>query len=137
MKVFFDSSALAKRYINEKGSDSVEQVCRNASTLGVSVLCCPEIVSALNRLVREKQLTRLEYDTLKTCLLSEINDAEVVNLVPGVIADSINILENNPVRAMDALHIACAHRWNANVFVSSDDRQLKAAQKTGLKTQHV
>ncbi len=48
LNVFFDSSALAKRYIEEKGSDQVQAILSSASALAVSVICIPEIVSALS-----------------------------------------------------------------------------------------
>jgi predicted nucleic acid-binding protein len=35
---------------------------------------------------------------------------------------------------MDALHIACAIEWGADVFLSADARQLAAARRAGLKT---
>jgi predicted nucleic acid-binding protein len=35
---------------------------------------------------------------------------------------------------MDALHIACALEWGAEVFVSADARQLAAARRAGLRT---
>ena len=50
MKIFFDSSAFAKRYIDEPGSDSVEAICQNATELALSVICMPEIISAMNRI---------------------------------------------------------------------------------------
>jgi predicted nucleic acid-binding protein len=34
---------------------------------------------------------------------------------------------------MDALHIGCALEWEAELFVSSDKRQILAAKKAGLK----
>jgi predicted nucleic acid-binding protein len=34
---------------------------------------------------------------------------------------------------MDALQVACAQAWQADVFVSADVRQLTAAKKTGLR----
>jgi len=56
MKTFFDSSAFAKRVIEEEGSNEVDRICRNTSTLGLSIICIPEIISALNRRVREKKV---------------------------------------------------------------------------------
>jgi predicted nucleic acid-binding protein len=38
---------------------------------------------------------------------------------------------------MDALHVACALEWQADLFVTSDRRQLKAAMNTGLYTEYV
>ena len=134
MKTFFDSSAFAKRYIDETGSDTVEQCCAEASTLGLSVLCVPEIISALNRRLREGSLTKDQYRVAKERLSAEVADAEVVNLVPSVIAESVHVLESDAVRALDALHIACALRWGAERFVSADERQLRAASNAGLPT---
>jgi predicted nucleic acid-binding protein len=38
---------------------------------------------------------------------------------------------------MDALHVACALDWQADLFVSSDRRQLAAAAKSGLRVLQV
>jgi len=38
---------------------------------------------------------------------------------------------------MDAIPIACAIEWNADLFVSSDEKQLLAAKKAGLKITQV
>lgn len=137
MKTYFDSSAFAKRYVEEEGSDLVEQLCRNATELALSVLCVPEIISALNRRVREGSLSPNQYREAKSYLSAEVADATVVNLVPDVVADAIRVLETTTVRAMDALHIACALQWNAELFVSSDDRQLSAAGAAKLRTKRV
>jgi predicted nucleic acid-binding protein len=37
------------------------------------------------------------------------------------------------VRAMDALHVACALAVEPDIFVSADHRQLSAARKAGLR----
>ena len=132
MKTFFDSLAFAKRYVEEEGSGTVEQLCGEATALALSVICVPEIVSALNRLVREGSLSQNQYREAKACLSAEVADATIVNLVPSVVADAIRVLETNAVRAMDALHVACALQWNAELFVSSDERQLSAARKVKM-----
>ena len=54
-----------------------------------------------------------------------------------MIGSALHILETSPVRAMDALHVACALEWGADMFASSDDRQLKAAKKAGLQTRRI
>ena len=137
MKAFFDSSAFAKRYVEEAGSQLVEDVCMNATEISLSVICFPEIISALNRLVREKRLSRRDYLIVKERLLAEVHDVTIVNLVPEVVATSTRLLESSPLRAMDALHVACALAWNAELFVSSDGQQIAAAKKAGLKVKRV
>ena len=133
MKTFFDSSAFAKRYVEEIGSQLVDDICLNAKEVSLSVICAPEIISALNRRVREKSLSLQDYFTIKQHLSDDIRDAVIVNLLPEVIATSTKLLEASPLRAMDALHVACALVWDAELFVSSDKQQITAAKKAGLK----
>jgi predicted nucleic acid-binding protein len=137
MKTFLDSSAFAKRFVDEAGSDSVEETCAQASELGLSVICVPEIISALNRRRRERSLTATQYAEAKQRLIDDVRDADIINLAVSVVASSIGVLEESPVRAMDALHIACALEWGAQLFVSSDKKQLSAARRAGLKTHAV
>ncbi len=137
MKAFLDSSSFAKRFIEERGSERVEALCARASELGLSVLGVPEIISALARRLRERLLTQVQYHTAKKRLLEDVRDADIVQLTPTVLGSAIRVLEASPVRAMDALHIACALEWEADIFVSSDERQLAAARRAGLKTQQI
>lgn len=134
MKLCLDASAFAKRFVNEAGSDVVETACAQAEALGLSVICVPEIVSALNRRRRERQLTQSQYHQAKRRLLDDVRDADIIQLTPSVLGTAIQVLEASPVRAMDALHVACALEWGADVFASADVRQLAAAQLAGLKT---
>ena len=134
MKTLFDSSAFVKRYIEEAGSQTVDDICQRTTTLALSVLCVPEIISALNRRQREKRLSRQDYLTAKMRLSEDITDAEVIELTPVVVSRSVVLLETNDLRALDAIHVACAIEWGAEEFVSADERQVKAARRSGLKT---
>jgi predicted nucleic acid-binding protein len=137
VKAYLDSSSFAKRFVDEAGSDKAEATCVEASALGLSVLCVPEIVSALNRRRRDRTLTRGQYDSAKRRLIEDVRDADIINLTTSVVGSSITVLEAGPVRALDAIHVACALEWGADLFVSSDKRQLDAAKRAGLKTQKV
>jgi len=137
VKTFFDASTFAKRYVEENGSQLVDDICQEASELSLSVLCVPEIISALNRRIREKRLSRKDYIAVKQSLSDDVRDAVIINLTPEVIATSTSLLEASPLRAMDALHIACALESGADLFVSSDKKQITAARKAGLETKYV
>jgi uncharacterized protein len=137
VKAFFDSSAFIKRYAEENGSQSVEDICREASALGLSVICIPEIISALNRRRREKLISPSNYSLITQTLSEDIREAVIINLTSEVISTTTALLEKNSLRAMDALHIACAVEWEADLFVSADRQQLRAAAQTGLKTTYV
>ena len=137
MKTFIDSSAYAKRFVEEKGSEEIDGICQDASLLAVSIICIPEIISALNRRLREKYLTKPDYLAAKSRLAEDVKDALVVNLTPDVLAKSTSLLEKNILRAMDALHIACAVECGADLFVSADKKQINAATKAGLRTRYI
>jgi len=137
VKTFFDSSAFAKRFLEEPGSDAIEALCLGATDLGLCVICVPEILSALVRRLREKRITAANFALLERHLLDDIRDATIVNLTPEVVAESIRAIKATPIRAADALHVAAAKVWDADIFVSADQRQLTAARKVGLRVKGV
>ena len=77
MQLFLDSSALAKRYISELGSDVVNSHCKNASQITISIISVVEILSVFNRLKREKRLTPKVYRALKNSFLNDISEARL------------------------------------------------------------
>ncbi len=137
MRAFFDSSGLAKRYIRERGTEKVEEILSGASEVAVSLIAPPEIVSALCRLRRQNAISAAQYGQAKKGLFTDIGDMTICNVTVPVIGRAIELLERHPLRTMDALHLACAIDWQADLFVSSDRRQISAAQKSGLRVLQV
>jgi len=129
MKVYLDTSAYAKRFIEETGSDMIENILTDATEIGLSIICIPELLSALNRRKREKSISKSQYSDIKVRLAEEIADADIIQLTDAVIESTTMLLEKNILRAMDAIHIACAKEWQAGLFLTSDKRQIKAAKK--------
>ena len=137
MKTYFDSSVYVKRFIEEEGSDIVEKICLQTTSLGLSIICVPEIISALNRSVREKYISHKYYHFIKSQLFTELKDVVILNITQQVISRSVKLLEKNILRAMDSLHVACAIEWQADLFVSADKRQIEVARKAGLPTRFI
>lgn len=137
MNIFLDSSALAKRYVQEAGSDRLEEILFSASSLGVSVICLPEVVSALCRIRRERKLSQPQYLNAKQALFEDIDDTSVVNVTDQVVVRAIELLERWPLRSSDSLHVASAAEWAADLFVSADARQCAAARAYGLQVEEL
>ncbi len=137
MKVFLDTSAFAKRYVAEQGSDKVMALCQKADSLVVSVICLLELISTLSRLVREKKLAKADYQKLKGDAMADLADVDICHITSEILVSVVSLLESYPLRAMDALHVACALIVKPDIFVSADHRQLSAARKAGLKTVNV
>lgn len=121
----------------EPGSEAVEHLCLSASELGLCVTCVPEILSAMNRRLRERRLKREHYRLIKRHLLEDVADATIIDLTPAVIAATVAVLEMSTVRAADAMHVAAASVWGAELFVSADRQQCAAARKAGLAVKPV
>ena len=137
MNVYLDSSALAKRYIQEPGSDRVEEILSAATSLGVSVICPSEVVSALCRRRREKHLTPQQYARAKRALFADLEDASVVHITEDIVGRAVDILERWPLRSPDSLQVASAAAWSAELFVSADERQCVAARGIGLHVEEL
>jgi len=132
VNLFADSSALAKRYLADEQSERLDEVLQGATNLAVSVLCLPEIISALCRRRREGFVTKAQYEAVKSALESDFADTTVVQIIDEVALQSIRLLERHPLRASDAIQIASALVWRADNFASADARQCAAAKSSGL-----
>ena len=137
MRVFFDSSAFVKRYVSEAGTAAVLAWCDRAGEIGLSAIALPEIVSAFCRLRREGRIDDTQYRQLKSLLLADIEDAAMCDLSPEVLARSIDSLEANVLRGMDAIHLGSAIALKVDVFISADQRQLEAVFRAGLRAEGV
>lgn len=137
MKLFTDSSALAKRYMLEPGSEQMDACLQRASQLALCIILVPEILSALNRRLRERSIMPADYKKAKKQLLDDVRDAIVLQITPEVVSHSVKLLERNVLRAMDALHIGCALEWGAESFVTADKRQFEGAQRAGLQSEYI
>ncbi len=137
MRLFLDSSALAKRYVLEVGSREVIERCVGADEIFLCVLVLPECISAFNRLCRDGALSRTQYSRLKEDLIADLEQATVIDLHHRVLARAITCLESNALRALDALHIGAARTVDADLFLTGDRRQHDVALAMGMTAELV
>ncbi|MEK7389101.1 MAG: type II toxin-antitoxin system VapC family toxin [Elusimicrobiota bacterium] len=137
MRIFLDSSSLAKRYIIEPGTDQVLGRCGQADEVVLSVLCVPEIISALNRLRRENKLSKPRYRRLKRDFAADLAQATIIDLTSSVMDRVVFCLERSSLRALDAIHVASAMEAGCDLFISADRRQCEAAAGLRLKVEIV
>jgi len=137
MRLFLDSSALAKRYVREAGTDRVVALCADADEVVVSILALPEVVSTLNRLRREGRLSDSEYATIRQEVADDLAGATTMELTPSVVDKALVCLERSRLRASDALHVATAMEAAPDLFLTGDRRQREGAMKAGVKVEGV
>jgi hypothetical protein len=107
-----------------------------------SVLTQPEIVSALQRRVREGTLEANQAQQLAQRVLEHMTQSyALVTITPPVITQACALLHRHPLLAYDALHLACAlaireaitrQHLSIPVFVAADDALMAAAAAEGF-----
>jgi len=137
MRVFLDSSALAKKYIAEKWSEKILAIWQEAEDISLSILCVPEVLSACNRLRREKKLDEKGYQAIKGGFFRDIEETNLINVVPLVIEGAVSCLERGTMRTFDAIHVASAMSIGSELFVTADPRQAEGARAMKLRTELV
>ena len=137
MRIFLDSSALAKRYVQEKGTEIILERCASATEIILSVLCIPEIVSAFNRLRREEKVSTFQYHSLKRDFIRDVEQVTMIEVTPFVLKKSIDCLEQATLRSLDAIQVASAIEASSDLFLSADRRQCHAAVGMKLKVERV
>lgn len=137
MKLFLDTSAFIKRYVDEKGSQKVHSLLMDADELGLSVMVLPESFSTLTRLLREKRISQKNYLNLKKAIVTDVSQIDLCEMTAAVIEQTVVCLERNPLRALDVIHLGSAIVHQSDLFVSADHRQISAAKQEGLSVEYV
>lgn len=138
MIVYFDSSALVKRYIAEPASAQVESLVAEAGIAATSLITRAEVAAALARAVRMNWLT---HDVAARALKAFQQHWSVLfrlNIRETTIERAEGLAWEQGLRGYDAVHLASALLWQSglsqSVTLATFDRQLwDAAQLVGLE----
>ncbi len=141
---YLDTSALVKRYIDKTGSQWLRAIIDTAEALLSTQLRVPEVISALNRLVREELLAPPDYHQLRLAFQQDcIEEYQLTPLNSDILSLSCELVERHPLRAYDAVHLATtlvaeraleAQDLPRLTFLSADGRLLTIAAAEGLAT---
>jgi uncharacterized protein len=136
-QIYFDTSALAKWYINEIGSEKVETFLQNHGPVAISVLTTVEMRSLLTR--RRKNLDfDLEMEMRIWATFNE--DVQRKHLLQLTVSEdifytAINIIGMLPeiaLRTLDALHLAVCQINEIPGIATADKIMADSAMKLGM-----
>ena len=145
---YLDTSALGKRYVEEVGSDWVRAL--TAPDAGHALLTAritmAEIYSVLARRRREGSAQADACAVAAQAFTAHSKtEYRFIELDINIISLARDLLDRYPLRAYDSVQLASASAANqalvdrelpALVFVSADDRLLKAATAEGLAVEN-
>lgn len=142
--LYVDTSALVKRYVGEVGTIWVRRALARPVRQGIytALLAQPEVLSALQRKVREGTLAATEAQRLARRVQRHFaRHYRLVAITPARITQANRLVQTYPLRAYDALHLACALAVRATLtqyglppplVVAADDALLAAASAEGF-----
>ena len=140
--VYLDSSALAKRYVAEKGSDDMRAIYERSNSLRLSlsfsVWNIGEAIGVIDQYQRKGWLTKEQLLTALANLAGEtlrLSKIEALNLVPidqATLSDTWDLVRRHHLYQADALQIVSSKAAGAETFVSADAHLLEAAKSEGL-----
>jgi len=141
---YVDASALVKRYVAEVGSAWVRRMVARplSQVIYTAALTEVEVCSALQRLVREGRLDTAQARRLTQRVTQHFTRRyQVIRITRTVVAQAGLVLERQPLRAYDAVQLACAltvrrlmHQRGLPppLFLAADDTLLAAATAEGF-----
>jgi predicted nucleic acid-binding protein len=134
MILFFDTSALIKRYITETGSKKVDELFDAAESIVISPVTKIEIFSTINRLFMEKVISEKNYELLKSNIDYDIKYFEALSLSKKLQERAIKLVEKHRLKTLDSIQLAaCLHRREIWSFIVSDLKLKRAAQAESLE----
>ena len=128
MTLYVDTSALMKRYVDERDSDVAEQLMGTDPVLVTSHLTEVELRRNLARLLDGEDLLRTRRQ-----VQADLDAFALVSLDATTCSEAARIAEQTLCRSPDALHLAAARRaGERTVLLTFDVRQAQAARSAGL-----
>jgi hypothetical protein len=135
--IYFDTSALAKWYINEAKSEDVEQYIREQGPVSISDLTVVEMRCLLARRRREKSIdAKMETEIFAT-FQEDIREKFLIchKLPEGWAAGAVNllaVLSDIPLRTLDAMHLAIAKDLTVDILATADKIMASGAKAMGI-----
>ena len=146
MIFFFDTSALVKRYLHEKGSVRARGLLQTSEAIFYQTFITPlEMISAFYRRHREGRLSAEELSfLLRSYAVHSRTDYLLVPYSESLIGLAGTLISRHPLRALDAIQLASALEVRSAlppaapsvIFLSADDRLVRIADREHLQMEN-
>ena len=134
---YFDTSVLVKNYIQEAGSVRARELLGGYAFFSCSIAPI-ELISALRRRHGQGDFPNRDYRRILARVKHDRESWELIEPTPDVLKKAEQIVLARAVRTLDAVHLASAITVRDSIggsmpFISSDGRQIEAANTLGLQ----
>ncbi|MDO8739582.1 type II toxin-antitoxin system VapC family toxin [Candidatus Deferrimicrobium sp.] len=134
---YFDTSALAKWYLNESFSEDVERYLMEHGPVAISDLTVVEMRSLLARRRREKHVDPKLENRVFSTFEDDIRRGFLIrHPMPATAAagavNLISTLPDVPLRTLDAMHLVIAREIDASILATADRIMATGAHEMGF-----
>ncbi len=138
MTIYIDTSALAKRYLAEKGSDAFDAfLIAQPDECVISPLVATELESVVQRLLRQRLIDKAYAEQVRQDFAADLRGALwAMRPFPSAgLARAADLLRTlaAPLATLDALHLASAVELECSAIATGDRQLATAAQERGLE----
>lgn len=128
MTLYADTSALLKRYVDERDSERAVELLASDPELVIGRHAVVEVRRNLARLLPANAAT-----AARAAFAEDLASFSIVELDAATCELAATIAEQSGVRTLDALHLGAAKRLGtAMTFLTFDVRQAQAARSLGF-----
>lgn len=134
---FFDTSALVKRYYEEDGTETVDELIESETSTVVSSLSIIETVSAFRRKYNRGEMTEAEMNGLLGAFFEEsLDDFLILPVEESLLGFSFELVVEDDLRTLDSLQLSAVLSIDSGaedvVFVCADSDLVSTAERRGL-----
>lgn len=133
--LFFDTSALIKRYIAEPGTRKVNELFETAKGIIISSLTKIETHSTLRRLFNIKVLSGEQFKKLEANVIHDFKNFTILSFNPEIEEKAIELIGKYQLKTLDSIRLASCLSCRSEIrsFIVSDGKLKFAAEAEGLE----
>lgn len=140
--IYLDTSALIKRFVDEKGSSFVQAIVTRRGPIATAKIAYAEVFAGLTRKMREGHLSSAQYYLACRQFEGDWQAYIRVELHDDLLLLARDLIRRYPLKGFDAVHLASALSLNNAIdeevtFAAADRRILRAADAEGLRAVNV
>jgi predicted nucleic acid-binding protein len=129
VRAFIDTSTLFKKYVIEKGSDIFDELLQSITEIIIAPITILEFHSIVERRIREKTLTLSDAEWIEKEFLFDLNYYGIIEFNEKNINEGIKVIRKYQLKVLDGIQLSSAIISESEIFIVSDKKLYKAAQK--------
>ena len=137
MRLYLDTSAIVKLYVDEDGSSLVRKAIEGAETVATSLVTYVEGRAAFSRRRREGMLITSDHNRIVRDFDHEWDRYFIIDVTNSLVKSAGKVADIHALRGYDAIHLASADFFHEKIrepvtFGCWDSRLEAAARRQGL-----